>query len=642
MKILLSLLLILSSNVFAYTGNSLSWQKLVLEEKIQQKVSTSLAPLLNDNQFRVEVEVEVNEPGTPNFGQNSATGPRVSDLNISESRGDYIAFSKVGLEVPVLEKFMDDDRAKLVNLYRFNETFDLFKNIASIKLYVSLSDQLAPDLVEIVKKVVSNSKLSVAGIKPSVNFETIKLEWVDPKIKEEQEAKKAEREAAKTEEEKEPKIWQKDWYEWASRWGNAVGLIFVSLTIAVIALLLFKQWREFMEKFIQSSKAKTENEQDNKDEKGDSDPGQVMATAPELSPEEIMKTEQDFERFVTCLQLHPMDACNLVRGWLADTNVKAKMALRAVAQQLGEEHMNLILKSLTEEQRNKWKTHLDERIVGPALIEANTFVAQEVLGALLVPSKILDGELQNLLMSLNTSNAILFFQKFEDFVGVTLNLLGPNIVNKILTEASSQESEIWLEAGARFDGSTTNDYSQLKQALTDFNKEIAPNPFASRIAQMIPLASADKENVLYRALAKAGGRSELLTIAKVHFPSDLILKLPTVFIKEVMQSYPMAKRIELIFSLDDAKRGVLLEACAPVNTPAREMLDMELENIERDSARSSTIKKNSILIWDSYVKFVRENLVKAPQYASEAEDLIQEWEGQFQQRLNVISGGKVA
>ena len=220
MKLLLNFLaLIYASATFSYSGTSLTWQKIALEEKVQRKFQTVLSSLLKDNQYQIEVMAEVSDPSAPNFGDDGKKGgTRVSDIKLSESQGDYIAFSKMGLEVPVLDKYFDEDRTKLMNLYRFNEAYDLFKNLSSINVTVIFSDKLPEELVAIATKLVQSSKLSVSGIKPAVKFETLPMEWSEPKV--------AKKETPTKKPQEEPKIWTKDWYEWASRWGNAFGLIF--------------------------------------------------------------------------------------------------------------------------------------------------------------------------------------------------------------------------------------------------------------------------------------------------------------------------------------------------------------------------------------------------------------------------------
>lgn len=633
-------------NAHAYTGNSLSWQKIVLEEKIQQKISQSLLSLLKENQFLVQVEVEVNEPGAPNFGGNNSTGPRVSDLDLSDSRGDYIAFSKVGLEVPVLDKFMDDDRARLVNLYRFNESFDLFKNITSIKLFVSLSDQLPADLVEIAKKVVSAAKINVAGVKPTVSFESLKLEWEDPRIKAEREKQKAaeakREEILRKNENEEPKIWKKDWLEWASRWGNAVGLIFAALTLAIVALMMFRQWREFMDKFVQSSKA--QNEQKAENEGKDSAAASVAASAEQdLTSEESMQLQQDFERFRNCLTQHPGEAANLVRSWLADGDVSAVQNLRAVAQQLSEIELNGLFSLLTDEQRDKWRSHLDKRLVGKELIDVNRQVAQDVLRSLLVPSRIKDGDLQNLLVDLSVRHALLFLEKKPEHTGVVMNILSANLVSKMIAAAENDLAETLLEAGASYDSSRMqHDLDSLKTALTEYKREISPSAFATRLVQMIPLATPSKESALYRALAKAGGKDLIGELAKKAIPAELILKMPPAFLKETMAAFPMAKRVELLFILDEDSRHQLLEIFASPGTPARDMIDMELESIQSDPGRISVLEKSRDSIWETFVNFSRGTLSTSPHYHVDAETLVLEWSDRLVGKMTVIEGGRAA
>ena len=90
--LILFFLLFISIKGFA-TTQAIYWQKLMLEEKVQHKIGNSLGTVLADNQFLVDVEAEVDEPAAPNFGDNKGSGVRVTDSNLADSRGDYIAFS---------------------------------------------------------------------------------------------------------------------------------------------------------------------------------------------------------------------------------------------------------------------------------------------------------------------------------------------------------------------------------------------------------------------------------------------------------------------------------------------------------------------------------------------------------------------
>lgn len=652
MRLLVAItLFILSFNAFALAGNSLTWQKLALEEKVQRKFNQSLATLLKDNQYMVEVEADIAEPAGPNFGQSGhKSGPRVSDIAMAESRGDYIAFSKMGLEVPVLEKFLDEDRTKLMNLYRFNETYDLFKSISDINVTVYLSDKIPQDLLDIVKKVLQSSKLSVAGIKPTVKYESMTMEWIDPAIKKaEEDKKKAEEEAKKKQQApkvekkvaEEPKIWTKDWLEWASRWGNAVGLILASIIIGFIAISLFKQWKAYMEKFAAQMAPQPEKEKEEKSETENS--GMAMAQAESSNQEEEVASAQGFERFQQCLEQNPEDATNMVRNWLNDSEDVSLLALRGVAQQASSEQMNKLMGGLNDNQRDKWKGQLGVHLSPAELTEANKFIFQEVVRSFLVPNKIKDGELLNLIMELTPKATCDFLNKNEQFVSLLLNLLSPSITGKVISEISEATADDWLLTASGFQMSKLDEQlPELKRALIEFREANLPSPFLHRIVALIPNSLPSKEGTLFRALAKSGNQDMLIEVAKKYFPAELVLDLPAPLIKDVIQSYPMAKRIDFLYSRSEDERNVLLDVLAEKGSPARDMLEMELENVARDPSREANISMKTEEIWHDFVKNSRAFLSKQGTYNSYAHKLIKEWSAKLGNKLKAIKGGRAA
>ncbi len=643
MKITLSLILLFSTQaLIAYTGNSLTWQKLALEEKIQRKFNFTLTSILKDNQYLVEVDAEVTEPPAPNFGDNGPkTGPRVSDLALEESRGDYIAFSKMGLEVPVLEKFLDEDRTKLNNLYKFNETYDLFKNLSAITVTVFLSDKIPQDLQEIVKKLIQSSKFNVSGIKPAIKFETIAMEWVDPAKLKPVVAKKEE--PKKKPEQVEPKIWAKDWLEWASRWGNAVGLILCAVIIGYIAMSLFKQWKEFMEKAMAKKSAETQSE-----EKKDEDKDQAMASmamAPNSDPtqEEEVISSQGIERFQQCLEQHPDESINMIREWLVEDSEISTLTLRGIAQQVTAAEMEKLMNGLSDSQRDKWKSLLGKHLEPKELAAANNHLFQGVVQSFLVPSKIKDGELLNLIMDLTVASSCEFLKANKNHTGVLLNLLSPSFVSRILAEVDNETADNWLMTASSVNAKTIDEFLPgLKESLMKYKESNQPSPFILRMMAMIPTSSPSREGNLFRALAKAGNTSMVFDVAKKHFPSELVMDLPAPFLKEVIQSYPMAKRVELIYSKPEAERASFLDMIAETGTPARDMIDLEIENIARDIQRSADIEQRSDEIWNDFVKLSRTSLAKNTSFAGTVDRLLQDWSSKLKSGLKSINGGKAA
>jgi hypothetical protein len=620
-------------------SQAIYWQKLLLEEKVQQKINNSLGTVLADNQFLVDVEAEVDEPTAPNFGGNNNSGPKVSDLSLEESRGDYIAFSKVGLEVPVLEKYFDEEKAKLMNLYRFNEAYDVFKNLQSVKVTVHLSDTLPKPLLEIAEKVVKTTRLSLGTVKPMFKFETIGLEWIDPNKKKdlpkpqitpEEEKKK------KKEEPVEPKIWKKDWFEWASRWGNAVGLILSSLIIGFLALSLFKRWKEFMDNFKPKENpdaeiSKSDGEEDKSQNEQDS------------SEELEMATDNGFERFKICLSQYPVEASNVSREWIIQNSEDSRLALRAVAQQLSAEEFAALLSTLGAEQREIWKSVIGAYLDANQIKEANKIIARDVLKALLVPTRVKDLNLLNMLMELGPNKLCNFLEKYDHFAGLLLNLLSPSVTTSILNLVSDQKAEVWLMAAATFDiQSIEAEAGKVSLALEQYKRSLAPSHFNARLAELIQSASPSRERMLFKSLASSSGPDEVVRVAQKFFPSELVLRLPGAFLKETLQSYPMNKRLELFLSRDEQERDQLLNSFADEGTTARDLMTMEMENISNDAGKISSIQSREEDIWKEFLQFARQSLDKAPQYRVETERLLQDWVSSLGSKLKVVTNTDAA
>jgi hypothetical protein len=625
---------------FAQSGNSLNWQKLALEERLERRYNNSLSAVLKDNQYLIDVGVEVDEPIAPNLGNGKPAGPRVSDIKLEESRGDFIAFSKMGLEVPVLDKFYDEDKQKLLNLYKFNETYDLFKSITAVKVTVFLSDKLPPELAEIAKNVIGGTRLAISGIKPDVQFETMGLEYTAPKLPEKPvEKPKAEEVKPKKKEvvePKEPKIWTKDWLEWASRWGNAVGLLLCTIIFSILAFSIFRQWKDLMEKLNAKNLEKEEKSENSEEQLADGE-------QPQDVQEDDVQSRHGLERFQQCLNQHPDEAVNIIRSWITEGTPESILNLRTIAQQSTREEMQVLLSGLLQDQRDRWNSFLGQHLEEAEMLKASKVIFQDVVKAMLVPSRIKDGELQNLVLELDMDRTLEFLNQHDNFVGMMLNILNPSTVSKLISQADEKKVDKWLVDGAGFDfNSMEARLPELKNALRMFSKATAPSPFLQRLVEMIPSASPEREKTLYKALSSAGGTPLIAELASQNLPYDLIMRLPIPVLREAFQSLPVAKRIEVVITKNSSERQHLMNALADANTPARDMMEMELSNLSNDTARISQIQTRSEETWMEFVKTVRHFLRSNTSGQAQVKTLVNEWCKQYGAGLKVVNGGKAA
>lgn len=630
MKTLLLLLVMTTFvvNSFAYQASSLDWQRINLEERIQRKLNQSLSPVLQDNQYMVSVEVAVSDPGGPNFGGDKKTGPKVSDISLEDSRGDYLAFSKVGLEVPVLEKWMDEDKTKLMNLYRFNEAYDIFKNLDKVDITVYLDEKLPQDLNAIAQKVVKATKFNTGGVKPNLKFEKLTLEWIDPALTAANDVNKS-----PVDENGEPiedPISTKEWLEWFSRFGNAIGLILMSVLLGTFAFLLFKQWKAFMEAHQASAEASgsSQDNKDDEDDKSKEQPGAIAAGGgdgvDDMSIKE--KIEETFARFRTYFETSPKEASTLVRKWINEKSKESKLALKGLAQQLSDSELIKVFNELTEAQRSSWKMLLDGHLSEEDLLKANYFLADEAVRAMLVPAKVNDTELINNLMELTPAKAVTFLENYPDYSGFLMYVISPSFTANLLEKVNEQTATQWLQDGTTFDDSQVDAQIQgFKKALIEFKKQTAENPYNDKILEMLPSFNPAKEKILYNVLAKEGNPERIIEAAKQCYPSDMILQMPKDLLKLIMQTYPMQKKVDVLATCAEDERDLLLDSFAPAGSTVREMLMMELENAQNNEDSSTRVVTMKDEIWKEFVYFSRKTLANNKKFQHDCESIIEEW-----------------
>ncbi len=202
-------------------SKSLEWQRIELEETINTKYATAIRGALKNQEFIVKSQVKYNDPGMPDFQDLNKADFKISDLPFDESKGDYIAFAKVGLEVPVVGKMHQEHQKKLKELYRYNESFDLFKNIQSVDVLITVSEKVGADKLVVVKNIVKSLEFTVAGFTPVVEVKSGKIEAPE----------KIEPEFAEPVDEG---INLKDIMDFIGKFGNAIGLI---LAVALFGFL---------------------------------------------------------------------------------------------------------------------------------------------------------------------------------------------------------------------------------------------------------------------------------------------------------------------------------------------------------------------------------------------------------------------
>jgi len=622
---LLIMILILCGSAFAQTA--LEWQKVELEEKILHKIKSNLRNIIEPHQFFVEVDLTFNDPGMPNFDDLKKKGSKVSDVRFDDSKGDYIAFSKVGLEVPVVEDMYNENQQKLKEMYRYQESFALFKNIEDVKITVFLSDLLSDDQVEFVKNVVNNLKFPVGDIKPKIVYTSLKLEKKKELPKTDQQAK-----AKAEEKKKDDKLTLKDILEFISRFGNAIGLITATILFGLIAYYLLKKWEE-----IKKNLAKKPEEEKK--------PEEAVAVVEEVTVPEIpaymLSSQENIARLRHFIETSNYESMVMVKNWINDPTLSNQMALRAVAQQFSDEELVNIFKSLNDQERDKWKDHLDHFLDDQQLAEANQYISEEVIRTMIDPGKIKEIEVIDLVLNLSLDLACKFVVEKPAQGKVLMNLLNPQTISKIINRLDEAQADKVILNSMTFDFNEVNDnYKSFSADLNEFILNQKRRPFNQKIVQMVSDFNPLKEGLLYTYLAKSGMYEEMLNVAKQFIPFDCVQLLPKEVLKEIMQTYPMNKKVQLLTVCDLDLKETLMNAFADQGSTARQMIDMEFNNLNADKVGLTRLQMQKDGVLKEFIAFVRSYVMANKQVQQDIEPVVKEWiESSYKQKpeLKLVS-----
>lgn len=340
----------------------------------------------------------------------------------------------------------------------------------------------------------------------------------------------------------------------------------------------------------------------------------------------LVKMKMHFDRLTQLIIKSEMDAILLLKEWINELSDESILALKAVSQQLDEDLLYKVFLKLNGAEREAWKSNVDGFLKGEDLVRANKFISEEVVRNSIAPQGVADIELIDLLLSLDLEVAVNFVKTNVSDAPVLLNLLRPKIAGKILDKLDMEESKKLITKSLVFDFATVKDeFKDFKNKLKEFVVKSKKKPFNTKILQMLPNFNPNKEKMLYKVLAQENLQTDMKKAAADNFPSELVTKLPTAFLTSILQKYDQIIKVQLLASLDDETKQFFLSTFAEEGSAAREMIDLEFENLENDAIAQSRIKGQKDQLWKDFVTFVRAEIKEDQKWESDIQMIVSEW-----------------
>lgn len=577
---------------------STEWQKAALEKDIVARLERRLDPIIRNKQYLIDVNISTSIPQKPDFKLAPSKPPeniKFSNVSPEKSNGDYIVFSKFGLEVPIIaaqeDKSASNQKSEFEYLWKYNQSVDVYQNLESVKVSVSLSEKLAETSRIKLKEILENTDLGIGETKPAFEFKYINFA-LDPVV----EVKK------KKEEPKEKSLWEK-----VEQFSNAIGLLLATVLMGIIAMLLMKQYENMKkdEQKAQAAPAQMMNQEKEEKEKDPAQPGSMMP-----GNTDNLNETSGFERFTAYLEKNPNGAYYLIRKWIKSDGLHEKKALFGLVKALDNKTLMSVFENISLQDREKWKTIISEKDAYISNIkEVDQYISKQVVEEIIVPATVEDNDLLEILMDISDESAAKYIQKNKNLgpyfvqllsvkhTGMIFKYLDQGMIKFLLKESSKLKKEDVL-----------GKVDELKKTLPEFTSKGADNSFITKIIELIPFAPVSGDEALFEALREAGAGKSVQKLAKNYYPSFLIKALPENILNSFLASYRSDKKTELLYSLDEDDKLTFMNSLGPEGSTVKEMIKMELENIESNIKLAKDIQNRSTEIWEEFVIHARKQI----------------------------------
>ncbi|TNF01263.1 MAG: hypothetical protein EP326_04750 [Deltaproteobacteria bacterium] len=587
---------------------------------------------------------------------------RLSDTDPKDIPEDSVLFSKLGLEAPLIDDFNDfqpdgkiilsmaqadpekdnlieSQKAKIEKaqekldaakvkeeelrrklqalntkpkpsaveqLWKYNESVDIFKNLKSVKIKVQLNEELAQDTRDTISNVLNSINFNLGKVKPQLTIEYVNMK---EKFKSDVLPTKL-----------------KDIIDYASKFSVALGLLLSALLLALVAFVIFRMYKSLKE-----------NEQPQQAAGGAGGPGAAeaakddededeMGGAFSMGGEDMQGGLNGIERFRTFLSKNETEASMLIKKWIKSAEKDEQNALRAVVQQLDNSELVKIFEQLSPDERSEWKKYLDKSVDGEGLKRANLFISTQIVEEIIVPAAITDPEAQDLLLKIKPEQAAKFVQENPDLGKILMNVMNTKFVSKIIDNLESSYIDNIIDSSIDFDSSDIEtQLDNFKSKLAEYQDEKKRIPFLERVQELIPIASPSRENSLFKALAKSGDQEAMYKLASQFFPAVLVPELPVNFLKTILQQYPMGPKIEMLLSIDETLKDHFVGIFAPEGSKANDMLQLEFEKAENDISVQRRVRNEGEEIWKEFVDFSRRQIKSDKTVAGDIDSMVSEW-----------------
>lgn len=601
----------------------IGWQKVALDEMIQTKITRALAQSLPEKYFAVTVSTalaEETEPAKEGRGKAKA----------ADSDSGAPQLGKLSLDMNLLMATMQGKGAEA------RQAPNVFKSIKSVAVNVILDDRVPEAKHGVVRTLVGGIVSSIAPPEATrINVASAPLytppeELQPPKAEEDKDEKAAK--AAEAQEQKKPEEEPWSLQRWVSELKYTAGLLFAAAIAGFIALMIAGGNRKLEARRISLLEAKNMREE-SAEQRNLAATSQTIVSGASVSPMDEQKAvslmgkfEGGLDRYRRVLKQAPDRAAQLIRQWLKNPRHGAAEALSVLPQALALEELNALFDRLGADERKEWRQFLNLPVDAASARIADSFIASQVVDNFLVPVPKLDENVRKELNELSLADCLDLAKDNPEDGAILANVLSSSMVARVFTLLPADlASQVTLASVRMSEDQIAARAPALMRSVSTLKSRKKNVRFLDNAAELLRDVGPERENAIFSALADSGEFRLLETAARQFYPAELVLRLPPSSLKTALDSLTLEKRSEIIYSRQGAERSALLQAFGTEGSRLREMIDLELQQIDKDDLKRKRIERNRNLLWKEFSDVCR-GLIRKDENAREfAEMALNAW-----------------
>ncbi len=349
-----------------------------------------------------------------------------------------------------------------------------------------------------------------------------------------------------------------------------------------------------------------------------------------------LNSTKDLEYLLDFKLKYPDVMKDFVRRQLISGSKEAILSLEYMTLLMPTEDMKSVVGSLNDLDRHTWMATVGQEKQIPDPAKLMGYIKGEMLKSFMATRPLVDPELLELTLKLKLHDVLKFTELHPASSGELLNLLNPAFISKVLDKVDITKMEKILIAAVDSDLSPAA-AGTLKNHLKSYLTLNQKNSLAPKLLKVLEGVEPDKEKIIYASMLRSASSDDLIETAVKNCPLEVVWLLPKSALNDILSVYPLQKKARLLVGLEESERQVLLEASSSEGSSARQMIDMEMKQIEENTLEFKRCQSQRTHQLHDFLKFLRQHSQTNEQILSDIRMSCLIWFSQLAEKTHPVA-----